>query len=128
MCTHNIGLCGEITKKIFSLSFFLLKMACLELCRRSVQLGPAKFRVSLLSLRSSESSLGAFWIDKAAKCLHADNEDSDQPAHPRRLIRVFVVRVQVSSYAFFFVWRTSQPVRFLNLCYYNVCGSLSTCL
>ena len=40
----------------------------------------------------SESSLGAFWISKCALFLHADNEGSDQTAHPRSLIRVFVGR------------------------------------
>ena len=33
-----------------------------------------------------ESSLGAFWIGKDSKFLHADNEDSDQIALMRRLI------------------------------------------
>ena len=49
---------------------------------------PAKIQISL-RIRAvwSESSLGAFWIAKDAKCLRADNEDSDQT---RRLILVFV--------------------------------------
>ena len=38
----------------------------------------------------SESSLGAYWIAKDAKFLHADNEDSHQTAQMRRLIWVFV--------------------------------------
>ena len=33
-----------------------------------------------------KSSMGAFWIAKDAKFLHADNEDSDQTARMRRLI------------------------------------------
>ena len=41
----------------------------------------AKIPVSLRILAVwSESSLGAFWIAKKAKFLHADNEDSDQTA------------------------------------------------
>ena len=36
----------------------------------------------------SESSLGAFWIAKATKLLHVDNEDSDQTARMRWLIWV----------------------------------------
>ena len=40
----------------------------------------------------SESLLGAFWIAKDAKFLHAGNEDSDQTARMRRLIWVFVGR------------------------------------
>ena len=50
----------------------------------------------------SESSLGASWIAKGAKFLHADNEDSDQTARLRRLIWVFV-------------GRTCEKVRFLTL-------------
>ena len=46
--------------------------------------------------------LAHFWIAKDANSLHADNEDSDQPVHPRRLIRVFV-------------GRTCQKVRFLTM-------------
>ena len=38
----------------------------------------------------SESSLGACWIVKDAKFLHADNEDSGQTAQMHRLILVFV--------------------------------------
>ena len=34
----------------------------------------------------SESSPGAFWVDKDAKFLHAVDEDSDQTARMRRLI------------------------------------------
>ena len=34
----------------------------------------------------SESSLGAFWIAKEAKCIHVDREDSDKTAQMRRLI------------------------------------------
>ena len=40
----------------------------------------------------SESSLGAFWIAQDAKVLHVDKEDSDQTAHPRSLIWIFVER------------------------------------
>ena len=39
----------------------------------------AKIQISLLiGIVWSESSLGAFWLAKAVKFLHADNEDSDQ--------------------------------------------------
>ena len=48
------------------------------------------------------SSLDTFWIAKNAKFLHADNEDSNQPARMRRLIWVCV-------------WRNCQKVRFLTL-------------
>ena len=41
----------------------------------------------------SESSLGAVWIAKNAKCLHADNEDSNQTERMRSLIWVFVERI-----------------------------------
>ena len=64
---------------------------------------PAKILISL-RIREvwSESSLGAFWVAKAAKFLHADNEDSDQIAQRRSLIWVFV-------------GHTCQKVRFLTL-------------
>ena len=54
---------------------------------------PAKIQISL-RVRAvwSESSLGAFWITKDAKFLHAGNEGSDQTARMRRLIWVFVAR------------------------------------
>ena len=64
---------------------------------------PAKILISLrIRADWSESSLGAIWIAKDAKFLHADNEDSNQTARMRRLIWVFV-------------GRTWQKVRFLNL-------------
>ena len=52
---------------------------------------PAKIQINML-IRAvgSESSQGAFWIDKNAKFLHAVNEDSNQTARMRRLIWVFV--------------------------------------
>ena len=52
---------------------------------------PAKIQISL-RIRAvwSESSLGAFWVAKGAKFLHADNNVSDQTAPVRRLICVFV--------------------------------------
>ena len=53
-------------------------------------------------IRLHSRSLGAVWIAKDAKFLHADNEDSDQTARMRSLIRVFVRR-------------TFQKVRFLTL-------------
>ena len=56
-------------------------------------LRPAKIQISL-RIRAvwSESSLAAFRIAKAAKFLHAHNEDFDQTARTRRLIWVFVGR------------------------------------
>ena len=64
---------------------------------------PAKIQIRLRECAVwSESSLGAFWIAKDAKFLRADNEDSDQIARMRRLIRVFV-------------GRTCRKVRFLTL-------------
>ena len=48
---------------------------------------PAKIQISLrIRAVLSESSLGALWIDKGAKCLHADDKDSDQTA--RNLVLV----------------------------------------
>ena len=48
---------------------------------------PAKVPVSLcIPAVCKESPLGAFWIAKDAKFLHADNEDSEQSARMRRLI------------------------------------------
>ena len=60
--------------------------------RQKMYLRTAKIQISLrMRTFGSESSLCAFWIAKAdAKLLHADNEDSDQTAWMRRLIRVFV--------------------------------------
>ena len=54
---------------------------------------PAKIQISL-RIRAvwSESSLGAFWIAKDAKCQHVVSEDSDQTPRMRRLIWVFVGR------------------------------------
>ena len=52
---------------------------------------PAKIRISLrICAVWSESSLDAFWIAKNTKFLHGNNEDADQTARTRRLIRVFV--------------------------------------
>ena len=50
---------------------------------------PAKIQISL-RIRAvwSESSLTGLWINKDAKFLHADNEDSDQTTRMRRLIWV----------------------------------------
>ena len=47
---------------------------------------PAKIQIRL-RIRAvwSESSLGAVWLAKPAKFLHADNEDSDQTAQIRFL-------------------------------------------
>ena len=47
----------------------------------------------------SEPSLGAFRKAKDAKFLHADNEDSDQTARMRNLIRVSVVRSTESIFS-----------------------------
>ena len=54
---------------------------------------PAKIQISL-RIRAvwSESSLGTFWKAMDAKCLRADNEDSDQTALMRKLIWIFVER------------------------------------
>ena len=62
---------------------------------------PVKIQISLC-IRAvwSKYSLGAFWKTKEVKFLRSDNEDSDQTAHMRRLIWVFVER-------------TCQKVRFL---------------
>ena len=48
---------------------------------------PAKIQISL-RIRAvwSESSLGAYRIEKGTEFLHAGNEDSDQTARMRRLI------------------------------------------
>ena len=56
-------------------------------------MGPAKIQIRL-RIRAvwSESSLGAFWIVKEAKFIHADNEDSDQTV--RMLIWEVTVRTQ----------------------------------
>ena len=55
----------------------------------------------------SESWLGAFWIAKDAKFLHADNEDSDQTVQMYRLIWIHV-------------GRTCQKIRFLTFrCFVN---------
>ena len=52
---------------------------------------PAKSQISLhIHVVWSESSLGAFWMAKDAKFLHADKEDSDQTAPMHRLISVLV--------------------------------------
>ena len=71
--------------------------------RSSMHVRTAQIQISL-RIRAvwSESSLGAFWIAKDAKVLHADNEDSDQTAPMRSLIWVFV-------------GRKCQKVRFLPL-------------
>ena len=57
---------------------------------------PANIQIGL-SIRAawSESSLGTFWVAKDAKFLHAENEDSDQTARMRSLIRVFVERISL---------------------------------
>ena len=54
---------------------------------------PVKILISLrIRAGWSESSLGAFWIAKDAKFLHANNKDSEQTAWMRRLIVVSVGR------------------------------------
>ena len=53
---------------------------------------PAKIQISLRKCAGwSESSLGAFWVAKATKFLHADNEDSDQTVRKRKLFWIFTV-------------------------------------
>ena len=71
--------------------------------RISVDVLSGKIQISL-RIRAvwSEPSLAAFRIVSVAKFLQADNEDSDQTARERRLIRVNV-------------WRPCQKVRFLEL-------------
>ena len=55
---------------------------------------PAKIQISLrIHAGCSESSLGAIWIAKDSNFPHAVNEDSNQTARMRRLIRVFVGRI-----------------------------------
>ena len=44
--------------------------------------------------------LGAFWVTKDAKFLHADNEDSDQTVQMRRLTRLFIVRMSECTVCF----------------------------
>ena len=72
---------------------------------------PAKIQISL-RIRAvwSESSLGAFWIAEDAKCLHVNNEDSDQTAQMRRLIWVFVGRAlqKVRFITLRFVYRNTR--------------------
>ena len=64
---------------------------------------PTRIQISLhICAVWLESSLGAFWIARDAKFLHAENEDFDQPVRMRRLIWVCVLR-------------RSQKVRFLTL-------------
>ena len=50
---------------------------------------PAKIQIRL-RFRAVWSALGACWIAKDTKFLHADNEDSDQTEWMRRLIWVSV--------------------------------------
>ena len=60
---------------------------------RNGHMPPAKIQIRL-RIRAvwSESSLGALWIAKDAKFLHANNENSDLTAQMCRLIWVFVGR------------------------------------
>ena len=69
---------------------------------------PANIKSSL-RIRTvwSLSSVGAFWIAKEGKFLHADNEGSSQTVWMRMLI--------FES----FVWRTCQKVRFLMLRFHS---------
>ena len=73
---------------------------------------PAKILTSL-RIRAvwSESSVGAFWIAKDAKCLYADNEDSDKTAsslgaHGRR--RLLTLR-------FMFVYQYLPDIKYFTL-------------
>ena len=79
---------------------YTFKTCCLSECFKTNSLN-ARIRTCFHAVWS-ESSMGAFWIAKNAKFLHAPNDDSDQPARMRRLIRVVV-------------GRTYQKVRFLKL-------------
>ena len=61
-----------------------------------------KLRSACASAQSDQSSLSA-WRNSGLLAMHrAPSEDSDQPAHPRRLIWVFA-------------WRMRSKVRFLTL-------------
>ena len=51
----------------------------------NIRLAKTQISMRIRAVRS-ESSLGAFWIAKDVKFLHADNEDADQIARTRRLI------------------------------------------
>ena len=51
-----------------------------------------KIQISLRVRAFCLESLGAFWLAKDAKFLHADNEDSNQTARMRSLVWVFVGR------------------------------------
>ena len=68
--------------------------------RTSGHVRQAKIQI-VLRIRTvySESSLCAFWKAKDAKFLHADNEDSDQTARMRRLIRVFVSALSAGTFS-----------------------------
>ena len=57
---------------------------------------PAKIQISLrIRAVRSEASLVAVWIAKDAEFLHTDNEESEQIAWMRRLIRIFIVRTRL---------------------------------
>ena len=68
--------------------------------RTFVHVRPAKIQISL-RIRAvwSKSSLGAFWIAKDAKLLHADHEDTDPSVRMRRLIWVFVGRTSKGTFS-----------------------------
>ena len=54
---------------------------------------PANIQINMCILTVwSESSLGAFWITKDSRFLHANKEDSDQTTRMHRLIWIFVGR------------------------------------
>ena len=70
---------------------------------------PAKIQNSLCSRTVwSESSMGTFWIAKAAKFLHADNEDFDQTARIARRtcakIRLWRFGWYIITTCFFFLF------------------------
>ena len=85
--------------------------------RTFVSVRPAKIQISL-RIRTvwSESSLGAFWVDKDIKFNDADDEDSDETARMRRMIWVFLCaqnrRYVFSSCGLIFV---TKHIRHINI-------------
>ena len=99
-CFHDVVFifsCALVRLSILfiALFFFKLQLANILLSHnvRKCTFGhvrPAKIQISLrIRAGWSESSLGAIWIAKDAKFLHADNEDSDQTARMCRSIWIF---------------------------------------
>ena len=76
--------------------------------RKTYQWRQRRFKSAYAFRQWSESSLGKFWTDKDTKLLHADNEDSTQPAQKHVLI--WVLTCSTCPKVCFLSWNLHIPI------------------